>query len=455
MIIVKDYCYYDTEDNPFLEEFGKLPSNEHIRLGILMNKSVSAAFIVDICYRKKYTFVFLPQKPLKHCFEMVEKFQITHIVSEGVGDGLGKSNHQFHWDGKMYYFYFINSNLQQEFFKLFGDDWIAYGVRTSGTTGEPKVVYVPYSSILYNIKSFSKQFENEPEPTILWSSGVSFDTSSLELLLALSSDGRLVIPPEDFDNPFGEFDLHKLPTIDFYQTTPTKLLTSNESKLAFIFDSQKVKRLYIGGEHFPLKFISQRKHDVYPEVWNLYGLTEISCWSTIFGPLTSFDLKNRRQISIGSNLYGHETEVKDGQIIVNGPPTIISGLLRFVPYVPGDAAIVEENTSEIYIIERGVLKPYGIRFSSEAEEVIRNSGLFPEFIDVRSIVIAGCPILLLITEDKTKNIQTIPDIEKLLNERLPRNEIPTLIYLINRNEIHVDLSGLCFAITVSLDYYEN
>lgn len=75
-------------------------------------------------------------------------------------------------------------------------DMLAYAIQTSGTTGQPKMIFVPHRCIVPNILHLKSIFEICPEDNIIQLAPLTFDPSIIEIFLALISGSSIVIIPE-------------------------------------------------------------------------------------------------------------------------------------------------------------------------------------------------------------------------------------------------------------------
>ncbi|KAK9509313.1 hypothetical protein O3M35_006657 [Rhynocoris fuscipes] len=163
----------------------------------------------------------------------------------------------------------------------------AYAITTSGTTGISKIVKVTHQSIAPNIVSLSEILQIVESDVIYLSSPITFDPSIIEIFLALSNQATLYIVDKDI-----KLDQNKLlnllsnkesgPTI--IQTTPSILRSWNISNLNLqLFNGgSNLRALILGGESFPnLDELNLWKLNSSILVYNIYGITEVSCWATI------------------------------------------------------------------------------------------------------------------------------------------------------------------------------
>lgn len=167
----------------------------------------------------------------------------------------------------------------------------AYVLCTSGTTGQPKIVTVPHSSIVPNIFHFRKLFSVCRSDKISMLSPLTFDPSIVEMFLALTSGAALVLFSGSVKrNPHLLLDtLFNVAGVTIMQATPSLLYQFDATDLQNIMfsPSSSLKLLSIGGEQCPTyKTIKKWIHPkiLHPSfrIFNLYGITEVSVWSTYF-----------------------------------------------------------------------------------------------------------------------------------------------------------------------------
>lgn len=169
------------------------------------------------------------------------------------------------------------------------DDKIAYVMCTSGTTGEPKLVWVPHSCAQANLLSLADRYFGSlgPGSVVAQVAPLSFDPSIVEILLALNSGATLAI----FDSKL----IADAPTLikalirvgpSFLQCTPGFARRLGEDFAKFLaLDST----CYVGfgGEPFPsleelqkwLGIASAERSTI--SFFNFYGVTELSVWASV------------------------------------------------------------------------------------------------------------------------------------------------------------------------------
>uniref|UniRef100_A0A183CP20 AMP-binding domain-containing protein n=1 Tax=Globodera pallida TaxID=36090 RepID=A0A183CP20_GLOPA len=160
---------------------------------------------------------------------------------------------------------------------------ILYAIQTSGSTGIPKVVLVPFSSIMPNVEDFIDRFSLTASSTVLYSTQTNFDPSMVELLVALSVGCELLIPPPSgWIGSVSRIILRDF-RLSFVQLTPAVLQCLSTDILRHIFGRNSlIDTLLIGGDNFPLNLMKNYyKKECPMAVYNVYGLTEVSCWASI------------------------------------------------------------------------------------------------------------------------------------------------------------------------------
>ncbi|CAH1276512.1 unnamed protein product [Diabrotica balteata] len=161
-----------------------------------------------------------------------------------------------------------------------------------------KNVYLP--SIIIR-----KVFQITSNDNIFWGTPLSFDPSLIELMLSLLNGATLtIVPPSVYINPSALsktlFDVAKVTVL---QMVPSVFLRWNEHTIGKILQNSSLRLLALGGELFPkslLKFDRDKKLLLF----NLYGVTELSCWATVH----QIDQNTTDDISIGDCL--NETVLK-------------------------------------------------------------------------------------------------------------------------------------------------
>ncbi|WP_353476534.1 amino acid adenylation domain-containing protein (plasmid) [Salipiger sp. H15] len=167
-----------------------------------------------------------------------------------------------------------------------GDDAAAYVIFTSGSTGTPKGVEVPHSALLNFLASMAERPGITAGDVVLAVTTVSFDIAGLELLLPLTVGARTVIASEaDVREAFPLVERLGRGDITMLQATPTLWQMLVEAGLK----PDTGLKMLVGGEALP-RDLADRLLALGGEVWNMYGPTETTIWSSCgrvdHGPIT-------------------------------------------------------------------------------------------------------------------------------------------------------------------------
>lgn len=203
---------------------------------------------------------------------------------------------------------------------------LAYVMYTSGSTGRPKGVMIPHQALTNFLVSMSKQPGFDSTDRLLAVTTHCFDISGLELYLPLLNGGRCFICSEDVTRD-GRRLLQEIRRVkpSMMQATPatwTMLFHAG-------WDNQERLKILCGGEALPdtlrQKFIAANC-----DVWNMYGPTETTIWSTL----------HHLQADGHANI---------GKPIANTQIYIVDQKLRPVPIgAPGELCIAGDGLAKGY-----------------------------------------------------------------------------------------------------------
>ncbi len=154
---------------------------------------------------------------------------------------------------------------------------LAYVIFTSGSTGRPKGVRIPHRAAVNFLNSMRREPGMNPDDVLLSVTTLSFDISGLEIFLPLTTGAETVIATRDTTidgNHLAETIERRGITV--LQATPATwrlLLEAGwQGKAGF--------KGLIGGEAVPRELVN-RLAPLCGELWNVYGPTETTIWSTV------------------------------------------------------------------------------------------------------------------------------------------------------------------------------
>ena len=327
-----------------------------------------------------------------------------------------------------------------------GDD-LAYVIYTSGSTGKPKGVPVTHANLAHSTRARLAYYGRPVERYLLLSS-FAFDSSVAGIFWTLVSGGTLVLPPEGFEK-----ELVALPEL-IERERPTHLL-GLPSLWSLLLEQaapgalDSLTTVIVAGESCPPELV-RRHHAARPrtQLFNEYGPTEGTVWSTVFDTALPFE---RPQVPIGRPIPGSTNYVLDdarrlvppgvaGELWIGGPGVVQGYLARpeltaerfaddpFVAggrmYRTGDRArwLSDGNLEFLGRLDQQVkLRGYRI----ELEEIEAVLGAHPA---VREAVVAarddggGMALVAYVLPSGNAPVET--DLLRYLGERLPEHMVP-------------------------------
>jgi amino acid adenylation domain-containing protein len=186
---------------------------------------------------------------------------------------------------------------------------LTYVIYTSGSTGKPKGVMIENRSVINLIKSITDKVDFQSDSIFLAVTTFSFDISYLEFYMPLINGGRLIIASRDIATD--GFKLAKCISQNYpthMQATPAtwQLLLDSD------WTNKEAIKILIGGEAVKEEIKEQlTKKGI---VFNLYGPTETTIWSTIK------KLESNQKVLIGKPLSNTIIQIvnKKGDLVPVG-----------------------------------------------------------------------------------------------------------------------------------------
>ncbi|XP_065211794.1 beta-alanine-activating enzyme [Planococcus citri] len=308
----------------------------------------------------------------------------------------------------------------------------AFAVMSSGSTGEPKIIKVPHDSIVPNIQDLKNIYETVPEDVIYSTTPLTFDPCIVDIFLAFYTGASILLPSREhrFDSTF----LSDIFTrVSIWYTTPSLFMKCFPKNM----ERNNLRILILGGEQFP-----SLNYQMWPclrnlKIFNIYGITEVSCWASIHlvedlsrpVPLgtvlsdTIFQLRSEggeNSNSVGELFIGSRRR----KCVVNDDFDVLTQEILFRP--TGD--LVKIMNEEYYYIGRKDrrVKLYGhIVDLSEIEAVISRKNDIERccciFIQEENKIVA-------FVELRSENYD-LNELETFLRAKLSSVMIPTNIYV--------------------------
>jgi amino acid adenylation domain-containing protein len=212
-----------------------------------------------------------------------------------------------------------------------GADNLAYVLYTSGSTGRPKGVAITHRSAAAFVYWARSVCEPEELAGVLASTSICFDLSVFELFAPLCWGGRVILAKDALHLPA----LKAADEVRLVNTVPSAMAELIRMKGV----PGSVRRVNLAGEPLPRALVQQLyESGGIEQVWNLYGPTEGTTYSTCA-------------------LVGKDDaeEPRIGQPIANNRVYLLDETLRPVPVgVPGDLYIAGSGLARGYLNRPGL-----------------------------------------------------------------------------------------------------
>jgi amino acid adenylation domain-containing protein len=200
-------------------------------------------------------------------------------------------------------------------------DNLAYVIYTSGSTGRPKGVQILHRAVVNFLLSMRQQPGLTAEDTLLAVTTLSFDIAALEIFLPLIVGARLIVASRDVvtsGTALAEALDRSHATV--MQATPITW----RMLLAAGWQGNPRLKILCGGEALPQELARQLLPKA-ASLWNLYGPTETTIWSTVCKIEPEHEL-----VTVGRPIANTQIYLLDAQLHL--VPIGVSGEL----YIGGD-----------------------------------------------------------------------------------------------------------------------
>ena len=180
-------------------------------------------------------------------------------------------------------------------------DGLAYVIFTSGSTGRPKGVMLAHRGLANLMRTMADRPGLGAGETMLGVTTPAFDLSVPDLYLPLSVGATLILASAEQAADPGELArLIEDHEVDLMQATPSTWRMLLDGGW---FDRPSL-RVVTGGEALPAKLAAEL-HGRVSELWNFYGPTEATVWSTCAR------IADPAEVTIGTELPGVSAQIVD------------------------------------------------------------------------------------------------------------------------------------------------
>jgi amino acid adenylation domain-containing protein len=189
---------------------------------------------------------------------------------------------------------------------------LAYVIYTSGSTGQPKGVAIEHRNVVNFLCSMSHAPGLKPADTLTAITTISFDIAALELYLPLIIGAKVIVVPREIAIDAARLlsELRKSQTTVLQATPVTWQLL-----LASGWDANYPLKVLCGGETLPDR-LAQQILATGSELWNLYGPTETTIWSTLYRVRAAPPVTSQEQalVSIGRPIANTQIYILNQQL---------------------------------------------------------------------------------------------------------------------------------------------
>lgn len=215
-----------------------------------------------------------PQERIKAILDVAEaRTLVTHSGHAGACEAVGVQLLVLDQDADD-----INNTDSSALATALTPEQLAYVIFTSGSTGVPKGVEISHGALHNFLRAVAREPGLQADDRLLAITTLAFDISLLELFLPLSVGATLVLATQNQSADPGQLtqllEQHSITTL---QATPaTWRLLVNAG-----FQLQAPLKGLIGGEKLPGD-LAQHLLAQGVELWNMYGPTEATVWTSCF-----------------------------------------------------------------------------------------------------------------------------------------------------------------------------
>lgn len=204
---------------------------------------------------------------------------------------------------------------------------LAYLIYTSGSTGRPKGVQIEHRSVTNCLLSIGHALKLSSRDTWLAVTTISFDIAALELYLPLAVGAKIHLASRTEVGDGGELRaLLQNSGTTFMQATPTLFESLLDARMPDIYPIT----FLCGGETLTRRIAEQLRHQ--GTLWNVYGPTESTIWSTM------------------GQVAGHHDPVPIGRPIANTQIYVCDAHLGVLPIsIPGELDIGGDGLARGYL----------------------------------------------------------------------------------------------------------
>ena len=321
---------------------------------------------------------------------------------------------------------------------------LAYVIYTSGSTGKPKGVEIPHRAVVNLLCTMARTPGLTAQDVLVAVTTISFDIAGLELFLPLLVGAKVVIAErETIADGFKLLKQIETVGATAMQATPAGWRLLLEAG----FRAHEKFKMLCGGEALPRE-LANRLLDGAGELWNMYGPTETTIWSSCTRVTAGSDA-----ITVGNPIGNTQFYVLDhhdqpvptgvpGQLHIGGAGVARGYYKRseltaekflanpFAPgrmYRTGDLArwLPEGGLQVVGRIDHQVkLRGFRIELGEIEAVLVQKAQLNAAAVILREDI-PGTPRLVAYYVESPGNVRTSEDLHECLTDEMPEYMIPS------------------------------
>lgn len=260
----------------------------------------------------------------------------------------------------------ILEQAKKNFESINSPEDMSYIIYTSGSTGLPKGVKITNKNLINFITGVKRKIDFDEKKILVSVTTICFDIFGLEIWCSLTSGITVIIANEEEQhNPALLNKLCLKNNVNMIQTTPSRyaIMLEEKENLKFL---ENMTDILVGGEAISEKILEGMQQNSNAKIFNMYGPTETTIWSTIK------ELTNEKVITIGKPIANTQVYVLDKNLQI--VPIGVEGELYIAGEGVGEGYLNREDiTKERYIknpfVENSIMYKTGdvCKFDSQGE----------------------------------------------------------------------------------------
>ncbi|WP_009631984.1 non-ribosomal peptide synthetase [Synechocystis sp. PCC 7509] len=425
----------------------------------LQNLGVVPDVIVGICLEKSPLIIIAilgilkaggaylpidPEYPKARSRFMLEDSQITILITQN-------SLFTEEWEHKLVFIEDLAIALQNKYnptspVKAAN---LAYAIYTSGSTGQPKGVLIEHRGLSNVIHAQRQTFDLKPQHRILQFASISFDASIFEIVMGLANGASLYLIPEKSRLGASLTTYLRYHSITHATLPPAVLTTLVAEQLPAL------QTLILAGEAWTGDIEKWTKNR---RLFNAYGLTETSIWSTIAEIGDSISIGNaiaNTQVYVLDSNYQPVPIGIPGELYIGGVGIARGYLnrpeLTAKSFIPNPfVETLQCNVSPPKFYKTGDLVRYlpngKLEFLGRIDHQVKIRGYRIELGEIESLLLQHPAIqaVTVITQETAANTQLVAyivfhpnlnlstaQLSDFLKEKLPNYSIPSAFVILS------------------------